>query len=234
MTVPVSATQRTRFYRASLMGLRALDASERNPRRFGSGPHARWQGFGGHLGTAGRIDLLIRDAAVKWGAGFAPATVFGLPGLADDEPFGPDWAALPEHEAKRMWTDVPPTVDIAMVANVFDIDEVAMPLPPITASTRLLVAGGPALCAVGAHFLQHPELSWSDQVLVVAEQPRIRHLAGLMAPLVRALSQTRLVRPSDDVRATLASASFSFGATPITSADARPAALDFVRDAQRG
>ncbi len=232
MTVTLTNTQHTRFYSAALLGLRALDATERTARRFGPDPDARWQGFAGHLGLAARIDLLVRDAAVQWGAAFSPAVVFGLPGLAVDEPFGPDWAALPEHDARRLWADAPATTSIADIARALGVEPGDVPLPAMVASTRLLVAGGPAICAVATHFRAHPELSWSDQVLVVAEEPPLRQLAGLMAPLVGAQAATRLVRPGDDTAAILRDVGVTAGGLSVTSPDASPAALAFVRRAQ--
>jgi len=52
MTEIASPSQRTRFfYRAALLGLVALDATESAPRRFGSAPDARWAVGRGRLGA---------------------------------------------------------------------------------------------------------------------------------------------------------------------------------------
>ncbi len=233
MSSAVSSAQRNGFYRAALLGLRALDEAERSGRRFGADADARWNGFRGHLGTAERLDLVIRDAAVKWASAFSPALVFKLPGLASDEPFGPDWSALPEHEAARLWTDHSCPPGIGAVTGALGIEAPPIDLPAVLPSTRLLVAGGAAIAGVARHFQQHSALSWSDQVLVVAEQPRLRHLAGLMAPLLYAAGPTRLVLPSDDVAAVLAKADFSSGATVVTSNDASSRSLSFARQASQ-
>ena len=113
--------QKLAFYEAALLTLRALDDSERVPRRFGGAVDARWEGFAGHLGTAERIDLLVRDAAVTWGAGFSPAGVFKLVGLAADEPFGPDWEPLSERDAKRMWRGVSSAGSLAALAEALGV-----------------------------------------------------------------------------------------------------------------
>ena len=95
-TVPsVSPERRDAFYAAAVAGLRALDARERTARRFGPDADTRWSSFKGALTDADRIDLLLRDAAVTWGAAFSASEVFDLFGLAPDEPFGPDWKPLP-------------------------------------------------------------------------------------------------------------------------------------------
>ena len=95
-------TERDAFYAASLVGLRALDARERSPRRFGAEADARWAAFRGALGLSDRLDLLQRDAAVTWGEAFSPALAFGLPGLPEDEPFGSDWRGLADDRARRL------------------------------------------------------------------------------------------------------------------------------------
>ncbi len=233
MSTAVSSAQRSRFYQAALLGLRALDEAERTGRRFGADADARWNGFRGHLGTAERLDLVLRDAAVKWASAFSPALVFRLPGLAADEPFGPDWPALREHEAARLWADHSRPVAIQAAAEALGVGLTAMVLPAISPSTRLLVAGGAAIASLAYHFQQHSDLSWSDQVLVVAEQPRLRHLAGLMAPLLYAAGPSRLVLPCDDLAGVLNGADVSPGATPVTSDDASGGCLSFVNQATR-
>ena len=93
------------FYRAALAGLRWLEIVEPTGRRFGPEADARWKGFAGHLTLTDRIDLLLRDAAVVWGAAFSAASVFQLPGLAADEPFGPDWPRTPEESVRGLWKE---------------------------------------------------------------------------------------------------------------------------------
>jgi hypothetical protein len=75
-----------RFYRAALLGLHALDRREQGGRRLGADGDARWQQFRGALTAADRIDWLLRDAAKTQPLGFAPQSVWDLPGLSSDEP----------------------------------------------------------------------------------------------------------------------------------------------------
>ncbi len=229
----VSPEQRNAFYRAAHLGLRALDAAERTPRRFGSDADARWRSFQGHLGLADRLDLLIRDAAVTWTSGFSPAIVFGLPGLASDEPFGPDWTALPEHEAKRLWSDSSRPTTVDALFELLGIPSGDVDLPQISAATQLVVAGGAAVRAVAGHFAANRELSWSDQVLVVASGPTVRQGAGLVAPLLPAPGPTRLVHPSED-RSSLKKLGISGGGHAVVSIDATAAEQSFVLAATRG
>jgi hypothetical protein len=87
------------------LGLHALDARERTARRFGADADARWTQFAGALGAGDRIDILLRDAAGTWGAAFSPSECFGFFGLADDEPFGPDWGGIDDGAAKKLLAD---------------------------------------------------------------------------------------------------------------------------------
>jgi hypothetical protein len=234
MGAATSDERREAFYRAALLGLKALDDMEGSGRRLGPDADARWQGFRGHLGLAERLDLLIRDAAVVWRHGFSPSQVFGLPGLAADEPFGPDWRPLPEHEARRLWRSSMQPTSIGQIAAALGIGVAPVSLPAISASTRLNVAGGAAVLALAEHFAAQPELSWSDQVLVVASTPAVRQLAGLMAPLVRATGPTKILTSSEDVATALRAAGVSPGATPVISDDAAGQDQAFARRAALG
>lgn len=196
---------RSAFYRAGVLGLRALDARERTPRRLGRDADLRWERFSGGLDAADRVDLLLRDAAVVWKVAFSPAETFGLPGLATDEPFGPDWQSLPAQEAKRLLAEPTDPVDLRAVAAALGISPVASLIPPLTDRSRVLVIGGAAVLAMAEHAQAHPTLSWSDQVAVVAQAPGARQLAGLAAVLLGATSATRILWPTPDGRAVLAS-----------------------------
>lgn len=234
MSATVSSEQRNAFYQAAHLGLRALDAAERTPRRFGSDADARWRSFQGHLGLAERLDLLIRDAAVTWASGFSPAIVFSLPGLASDEPFGPDWAALPEHEAKRLWSDSSRPTTVDALAETLGISGDAPDLPQVSAATQLVVAGGPAVRAVASHFATNKELSWSDQVLVAASSPAVRQFAGLVAPLLLAQGPTRLAHSTNDARASMKNFGISGSGHAVISNDATAEEQSFVREATQG
>ncbi len=226
-----TAADREAFYAAALVGLRALDARERVPRRFGPEADSRWGQFKGALGLGDRLDLLLRDGAVTWGAAFSPALVFGLFGLADDEPFGPDWPGLSDDRARRMMVDGNGAPDLVAAARALGIQPAPVEVPPLSPSTRLVVAGGAAILAVADRFSRQPELSWSDQVVVVAENPAHRQLAGLAPAILGARGRAPLVRPSQDVAATLKEAGFGQVDAAVVSSDAGSDAARFAHRA---
>jgi hypothetical protein len=228
---PVTPAQRDAFYAAAVAGLRALDARERTPRRFGSDADARWASFKGNLHDGDRLDLLLRDAAVTWGVAFSPAEAFDLFGLAPDEPLGPDWRTIGASSARRAFQEPPASTTPNALASHLGLSLTPITPPSVTPSTRLVVAGAAALAAVAEAFARSPGLSWSDQVLAVATAPAHRQLAGLLAIAVAAHGRTRLVRPSPDLRATLKEAGFAQMDVAVVSSDAEPACAEFARRA---
>lgn len=223
--------QRDAFYAAAVAGLRALDARERAPRRFGPDADTRWASFKGALTEADRIDLLLRDAAVTWGAAFSPAAAFDLFGLAPDEPFGPDWQPLSTAAARRILGDAGQGATPVDLARALGVATQAVTVPTLSASTRLAVAGGAALVAVAQAFARQSGLSWSDQVLAVATTPAHRQLAALLAIPAGSPARTRLARPGEDQRAVLKEAGFAQLDVAVVSADAEPDCAAFARRA---
>jgi len=218
------------FYAAAVLGLRALDARERSARRFGADADARWSQFAGSLGPGDRIDILLRDAAGPWGAAFSPSECFGYVGLADDEPFGPDWRTIDDNTAKRLLAESSalPTLDV--VADTLGVKSTSVPLPSVTAATKLVVAGGAAIVAVAKAFAGNTALSWSDQVVVVADGAASRQLAGLAAVLLGARSRTFLLRSNrSDATNVLRAAGFAHIDAAVVSTDAEPEAAAFAR-----
>jgi len=167
-TNPPSTDLPGAFYAAAVLGLRSLDARERTPRRFGSDADARWSQFAGSLGVGDRLDILLRDAAGTWGAAFSPSECFGYVGLADDEPFGPDWRTIEDSVAKRLLAepDAPTTLD--HVAYTLGVKTTSVPLPSLTSATKLVTAGGAAIVAIAKAFAGNPALgldpiSWTPR-----------------------------------------------------------------------
>jgi hypothetical protein len=225
---PPSAQEREAFYGAAVLGLRALDARERTPRRFGADADARWSQFSGALGLGDRLDILLRDAAGTWGAAFSPSDCFGFFGLADDEPFGPDWAGIQDQTAKRMLGSHGPAT-IEDVAAALGVKVVAVPVPPLTPATKVAVAGGAALLAVAKAFAADRALSWTDQVVAVAANAAFRQLAGLAAVLVGARGRTVIVSPGADAASALRTAGFGHIDAAVVSPDAEPEAGELAR-----
>lgn len=227
MTSPLNPQDRAAYYTAAVLGLRALDARETTPRRFGADAEARWAQFSGALGERDRIDILLRDAAGTWGAAFSPSECFGLFGLAHDEPFGPDWGGIDDAFAKRLLAEpgAPATLDRA--ADALGVKAQSVPVPSVTPSTKLVVAGGAAIVSVAKVFAENAALSWTDQVVVVAHEPPWRQLAGLAAVLLGARGRTALVRPTeaDELRRL----GFAHLDAAVVSPDAEPEAAELAR-----
>lgn len=198
-TDTITDSARGAFYKAGLLGLRALDQQERSARRLGPDADHHWAEFAGSLDAADRVDLLFRDAAVTWRAAFSPAVAFALPGLAPDEPFGPDWKSLTSGEARRALAEVPTDADLKAAASVLEMGNEHVAIPALSPRDRVVVVGAPAVVSLAAHFLATPSLSWADQVVVVASSSSGRQLAGLAAVFLRAGSATRLTEPMDKV-----------------------------------
>lgn len=218
---------RTAFYRASLHSLRfcdARDARDGQGLRFGPAADARWESFRGDMGASERIDLLFRDADVPWRGAFAPRVVFDLEGVADDEPFGPAWQGIEPSTGESLWHEVagrPAASDLKALINVIagawerSLSPVNLPAP--TSTSRYVIAGPSAIAAALLAFATGQDLSWSDQVLVVAEHPFPRHLAALASALLSA-DPTHLLRPKQRPGRA------ARGAHLVLSADAAPEA----------
>lgn len=229
MTTPLTPQDRAAFYAAAVLGLRALDARETTPRRLGADAATRWTQFAGALGAGDRIDILLRDAAGTWGAAFSPSECFGFFGLADDEPFGPDWGGIDDHAAKRLLAehDAPSTLE--HVASGLGVKAAHVPVPAISPSTKLVVAGGTAIVSVAKVFAENKGLSWTDQVVVVANRGASRQLAGLAAVLLGARGRTALVRPTEGADRALRAVGFAHLDAAVISPDAEPEAAELAR-----
>ena len=228
MTSPLTPQDRLAFYVAAVIGLRALDARESTPRRFGPDAEARWTQFAGALGVGDRIDILLRDAAGTWGAAFSPSECFGFFGLADDEPFGPDWVCIDDHPAKRLLAEPNAPTTLEHIAYGLGVKAASVPVPPVTPSTKLVIAGGTAIVSVANVFAGNKGLSWTDQVVVVAHKPAWRQLAGLAAVLLGARGRTALVRPTECAESALRNAGFAHLDAPVVSPDAEPEAAELA------
>jgi hypothetical protein len=227
VTSPLTPEDRAAFYRAAVRGLRALDDRETSPRRFGPDAEARWRQFAGALGAGDRIDILLRDAVGTWGAAFSPSECFGFFGLADDEPFGPDWGGIDDHAAKRLLAESDAPATLEHIAHGLGVKVAIVPIPPVTPSTKLIVAGGTAIVSVAKVFAENRALSWTDQVVVVADKTAWRQLAGLTAVLLGARGRTALVRVTEADK--LRALGFGHLDAAVVSPDAEPEAAELAR-----
>ena len=184
------------FYRLAMQGLCLLEAREQSGRRFGPDADSRWDEFKGQLQISDRIDLLLRDAAVRWGAAFAPARAFDLPGVANDEPFGADWQPLDEAQAHGLWWQWESlNTDIESMAQSLGWTGARLPLQDLGERDRLLLSGVDAITSAILTFASQPDLSWSRQVVVITADWRQRQLAGLGALVLDAQHESALFSP---------------------------------------
>jgi hypothetical protein len=169
------------YYRAAAVGLRALEHREARNRRFGPDADATWSLFADTLTAADRLQLLLRDAAAAWHTAFSPNAIFGIPGVATDEPFGPGWAHAQPARLDGNLLDPAGPATLADAAEALGVRKAKVALPELTPSTRLCVGGGAAILAVAEAFAARDDLSWEHQLVFVADDPAHRQLAGLAA-----------------------------------------------------
>src|SRR5690606_28227661 len=120
--------------------------------------------------------LLLRDASVAFPHAFAPRAVFAIPGLADDEPFGPSFPQVPRRFATDLLKQARSggAIDGASVlaeaaarwslADVADVDALAARLAHLGPATRLVVSGARAIAALSRAAAAHRDLDLADQV----------------------------------------------------------------------
>ncbi len=228
MMSSLTPQDRAAFYGAAVLGLRALDSRESTPRRLGPDAEARWAQFAGALGAGDRIDILLRDAAGTWGAAFSPSECFGLFGLADDEPFGPDWLAVDDQSAKRLLAEHHARPTLEHIAAALGVKAAHAPVPPVTPSTKIVAAGGAAILSVAKAFDENKALSWTDQVIVIANTAPWRQLAGLAAVILGARGRTALIRSTEGADK-LRALGFAHLDATVVSPDAEPEAAELAR-----
>jgi hypothetical protein len=226
----VATTDAERFYRTGALALRALQDRALGAERFGANASARWKAFAGELTSSQRLDLLFRDAAVMYPLAFAPRSIFELPGLAHDEPFGPEWTSLPPSQAGAILRDVENATggsSIAIKEVLFALADVwglklatpdAGALAKINAASRLVVAGAGAVIAVAAQMSARNDCDFGDQVLLVSDEPAARQLCGIAAAISGSRKSPRSVGSAAGVKAATA-LGFDRATAAIVSSD---------------
>lgn len=191
------------YYRAAVWALRRLDDVGVPPKRFDAAAETRWTQFQGNLNGSHRVDLLLRDAAARFGAAFSAGLVFDLPGLAIDEPFGPGWPSLRPQEARDLWNEVkraPATEGKALVALLAKLLGIAAPdkgaVAKLGPAEQLVAVGPTAAWRAFEAFMGQGALDWSRGVHVFADTPAGRQFAGLLAVVDPAPGATRVVGPA--------------------------------------
>lgn len=194
------------YYAASLACLRFAEARHPTNRRFGAEADALWESFRGHLVTADRIDLLVRDADAQWRGALAARHAFALAAVAEDEPFGLEWPGLDTVDAEELWRRVAKAPAPAgsglwnAVAKEWGLTIHPLAVGTLEPTSRLLVAGPSAVVALAVAFAERRDLSWSQQVTCVASPPAHRHIAALAAVFLNTTDPTQLIDPSTSTR----------------------------------
>lgn len=216
----ISSQQKESYYKAAILGLRALEAKEGRGRRFGPNADARWSRFKGKLHDGDRLQILLRDASAPWGIAFAASHIFRLEGVALDEPFGPSWVVPNGAQAGR-YLDVSDAPTIESCAALLGVSATPVELPEIRPNTHVTVAGGAAILAVTKAFASRDDIDWTRLVTIIADAPAHRQLAGLASVFVGA------VKPCSVVASERAQP--ALGAIAVVSPDAEPACAAVLR-----
>ena len=223
------------FYRSGVLGLRALQDRGLGAQRFTPDADARWKAFRGELTDSDRLDLLLRDGAALHPVAFSAAAVFGLPNLAADEPFGPEWSSLPPSEAGEILRGAPQGLDSAdaarpsrtldFLAKIWGLTLPATDVSQVVPASRVVVAGAGAIAALADHMAGRKDMDFGDQLLLVTDRPGERQLLGLASALCGSRTRPRTVRSDaslDAVRVT----KFDRSTVLVISADADALARD--------
>ena len=220
----ITSAERATYYLTALRLLRFAEARSPTGRRFGADADALWKDFAGGLKTSDRIDILLRDADTEWPEAFGARAVFGLRAVAEDDAFGAEWVSLEPVDGERVWKDamraeLAASMDAAIeqLGAAWELGFVPCTVPRLTATSRVLVCGAGAIVAAVRTFAANPDLSWTQQVVVVADRPAERQLAASAAMLLNTTRATAL-RGSDDPRG---AAKFT-GYLALVSDDATP------------
>jgi len=204
MASSISSAERATYYLVALRLLRVAEARSPTGRRFGPDADALWKDFAGGLNTSDRIDLLLRDADTEWPGAFGARAIFALRAVAEDDAFGAQWSSLEPIDAERIWkdamrTEVPTTVDAAIdqLATAWELRLSRCDVPRVGPTSRLFVGGATAIRAVIGTFASNADLSWTPQVVVIADRPAERQLAATAVMLLNSTRPTTLLASDD-------------------------------------
>ena len=142
-----------------------------------------------------RCDLVLRNFAMLYPAAFAPGPVFALSGWYDDAPWGTGFERPSRHEIEFLFAKAPrdpqsplDTLDAAL--HAWGLDSQTEPLEQslasrVAANTVIVVAGRQALVALVRSFIRNQRSSVRNHVVLVTDDPALRHVLGITCALVR-------------------------------------------------
>jgi hypothetical protein len=196
----VPAQEVRAYYQTALAALRFVEARRPTGRRFGEDADARWAGLRGDLATADRLDLLLRDADAEWPGAFGARLVFQGHAIAEDDAFGPFWSPLAPVTAEEVWSAevrAAKTADLDHLlqtwARAWDVTLAPFAMGDVTAADRFVVAGASAIAAAIRAFAGRPELSWDNQIQIVATPASERQLGVLGTAVANSVRAPSLV-----------------------------------------
>ncbi|MEP6651905.1 MAG: hypothetical protein ABJA82_01015 [Myxococcales bacterium] len=204
----IALPEKVKFYRAGVLGMRALQDLGQGTRRFSADADARWKAFRGDLGDSDRLDLLIRDAAAVHPVAFSPALVFGLGDLAADEPFGPGWGPLAPSEAGPVLREAATTAAAPATSRSSALGKITEMLglvpKPIDVSavgpaSRIVAAGAGAILALAEHMAGRADTDFGDQILLVTDLAAERQLFGIASALCASRARPRTAASDESV-----------------------------------
>ncbi|HVI01400.1 MAG TPA: hypothetical protein VM869_21930 [Enhygromyxa sp.] len=235
MPLTTEDARRRAYYRSALMLLRFVEARSPTSRRFGPEADALWRSFAGDLDTSDRLELLLRDADRQWGGAFGARAVFALRSAHEQDAFGADWRRLSSTQAAELWkqalADKPvsdPGAAILAILREWQLEPKPFELPKLGPSSRVVIVGLAAITAATRAFLANPDLSWPNQVAIVADEPGPRQLAAATAALGDHAEPTLLLHSEQLDREQLDRVRSKLGGTlqVIASPDATPQQRD--------
>jgi len=210
------------YYRGALTLLRFVEQRAGSKRRFGTEADAAWRQFKGELSTSDRIQLLLADAHAQWPGAVGASNVCLLPGVAQDDAFGPDWEPLNGVEAEAAWREAmnvtPPESladSLAAIAAAWGLTLSNHSTGNVTPSTKAVVAGPSAVASLIQAFAANGDLDWARQVVAVATPPAHRQLAAAAGVLLNLTSPVTLTSKDSSVTKVV-------GAIKVVSNDADP------------
>ena len=243
-----SSAQVESFYRAGVLGLRALEAREGRGRRLGPAADATWRAFRGEPGELDdrdRLDILLRDAAATYPMAFAPRRIFALAGLADDEPFGHEWSGLPVGIARTLLRDTaenpaprPVHVVLGDVASAWGLVPSAAlsgdAIANLGPASRVAASGAGAVLMLAEHFASRRDLDLGDQVLFLTDRPGERQLFGIAVALLGSPTAPRVVLPDVARRDGVRALGFDRLTAALVSEDAAESAREAALELRQG
>jgi hypothetical protein len=232
----INRQESTAFYAAALSAASFLDAAGPE-RHFDADADAAWRAYGADLPLVARIDLALRNLAALYPAAFAPGPVFALPGWYDDDPWGSGFIRPPRDELEALFRNRAPLSSSAEVlARARSSWNLAVAHDPLgarlTSKLQVMACGAKAVAGVVDAMTNAVGVEVKSQLLMLGDEPGLRHLIGIACALGRQQRVPRFVASKDDVAVVAEQARRESWPVPtvlVISGDADPQAAALSR-----